>query len=146
MFLRKGVLKICSKFTGEHPCRSLISDHTSAWVFSCTFLHIFRTTFLKNTSGGCFWGLNVRWVWQIRISVAGLEILNQIRIHIIFLIWKLSAVLKKNAQLYIVLSQVLNKSIFSTALSFMFTAVWFKEFVNLSVSLRSKVPKDHSKS
>ena len=22
MFLRKGVLKICSKFTGEHPCRS----------------------------------------------------------------------------------------------------------------------------
>ena len=23
--LRKGVLKICSKFTGEHPCRSAIS-------------------------------------------------------------------------------------------------------------------------
>ena len=31
MFLGKGVLKICSKFTGEHPCRSVIS----AWVFSC---------------------------------------------------------------------------------------------------------------
>ena len=25
VFLGKGVLKICSKFTGEHPCRSLIS-------------------------------------------------------------------------------------------------------------------------
>ena len=25
VFLKKGVLKICSKFIGEHPCRSLIS-------------------------------------------------------------------------------------------------------------------------
>ena len=25
MFLVKGVLKICSKFTGEHSCRSVIS-------------------------------------------------------------------------------------------------------------------------
>ena len=25
MFLRKGVLKICNKFTGEHPCGSVIS-------------------------------------------------------------------------------------------------------------------------
>ena len=25
VFLRKGVLKICNKFTGEHPCRSVIS-------------------------------------------------------------------------------------------------------------------------
>ena len=25
MFLEKGVLKICSKFTGEHPCGSVIS-------------------------------------------------------------------------------------------------------------------------
>ena len=25
VFLIKGVLKICSKFTGEHPCRSAIS-------------------------------------------------------------------------------------------------------------------------
>ena len=24
-FLREGVVKICSKFTGEHPCRSAIS-------------------------------------------------------------------------------------------------------------------------
>ena len=25
VFLREGVVKICSKFTGEHPCRSAIS-------------------------------------------------------------------------------------------------------------------------
>ena len=25
MFLRKDILKIHSKFTGEHPCRSIIS-------------------------------------------------------------------------------------------------------------------------
>ena len=25
VFLRKGILKICSKFTGEHPCCSMIS-------------------------------------------------------------------------------------------------------------------------
>ena len=25
VFLEKGVLEICSKFTGEHPCRSAIA-------------------------------------------------------------------------------------------------------------------------
>ena len=39
MFLEKAVLNICSKFTGEHPCLSVIS------------LHICRTSFPKNTSG-----------------------------------------------------------------------------------------------
>ena len=24
VFLKEGVLKLCSKFTGEHPCRSVI--------------------------------------------------------------------------------------------------------------------------
>ena len=51
VFLGKGVLKKCSKFTGEHPCQSLISikllkqlywNHTSAWVFSCKFAALFR--------------------------------------------------------------------------------------------------------
>ena len=59
VFLGKGVLKMCSKFTGEHPCRSVISIK-----FLCNFteialrhvcspvnlLHIFRTSFPKNTS------------------------------------------------------------------------------------------------
>ena len=60
LFLRKGVLKICSKFTGEHPCRSVISMKLLcnfievALRHGCSpvnLLHIFRTAFLKNTSG-----------------------------------------------------------------------------------------------
>ena len=60
VLLGKGVLKIHSKFTGEHPCWSAISNevakplywnHISAWVFSCKFAAYFRTCFPKNT---CF--------------------------------------------------------------------------------------------
>ena len=39
VFLRKGVLKICSKFSGEHPS-------------PINLLHIFGAIFPKNTSGG----------------------------------------------------------------------------------------------
>ena len=51
VFIGKGVLKICSKFTGEHPCRScfatLLKSHGCTPVY---FLHIFSSR--KNTSGG----------------------------------------------------------------------------------------------
>ena len=60
VFLRKGVLKICSKSTGEYPCQSVISIKL-LWNFieitlqyGCSpvnLLHIFRTLFFKNTSG-----------------------------------------------------------------------------------------------
>ena len=43
VFLGKGVLKICSKFTGEQQCRSVI--HTSVWLFSCKFAAYFQNTF-----------------------------------------------------------------------------------------------------
>ena len=60
VLLGKGALKICSKCTGEHPCRSAVSV-----TLRCNFieiilrhgccpvnlLHIFRTPFFKNTSG-----------------------------------------------------------------------------------------------
>ena len=61
LFLVKYVLKICTKFTGKHPCRSVISiklqnnfieitlQHGCSTV---TLLHIFRTHFPKNNSGG----------------------------------------------------------------------------------------------
>ena len=56
VFLRKVVLKICSKVTEKHPCRGVICNfieitlrHGSSPV---NFLHIFRTHFLKDTSGG----------------------------------------------------------------------------------------------
>ena len=60
----QSVLKICSKFTGEHPCRKIYRrtpmpkcdfnkaakqlywNRTSAWVFSCKF----AACFPKNTS------------------------------------------------------------------------------------------------
>ena len=53
VFLGNGVLKICSKFTGEHPCQSVISIKiTLRHVCSpVNLLHVFRTTFYKNTSG-----------------------------------------------------------------------------------------------
>ena len=60
LFLGKGVLKICSKFTGEFPCRSVISIKLLCNLIeikiqhgcsSVNLLHIFRTTFPKNTSG-----------------------------------------------------------------------------------------------
>ena len=59
MFLGKGVLKTCSKFTGEHPCRSPISIKLQsnfieiALWHGCSLvnlLHIFRTPFQQNTS------------------------------------------------------------------------------------------------
>ena len=61
MFLGKGVMKICRKFAGEHPCRSAISikllfnlTEITLW-HGCSpvnLLYIFRTLFPKKTSGG----------------------------------------------------------------------------------------------
>ena len=61
VFLRKVVLKKCSKFRGEHPCRSAISimlkSHFGIGVLlyiCCIFSehHFFRTPL-----GSCFWNL-----------------------------------------------------------------------------------------
>ena len=61
VFLGKGVLKICSKFAGEHPCRSAISIKLQSNFIEITLrygcssvnlLHFFRIPFLKNTPGG----------------------------------------------------------------------------------------------
>ena len=60
VFWEKGVLKICSRFTGEHPCWSVISikllcnSIEIALRRGCspvTILQIFRTRFSQNTSG-----------------------------------------------------------------------------------------------
>ena len=63
VLLKKAVLKICRKFTGEHPCRSIISIklycnfvEIAIW-HGCSpvnLLHIFRTPFYKNTSEWLF--------------------------------------------------------------------------------------------
>ena len=52
VLLRKGVLKICSKFTGQHPCWSVISIEI-ALRHGCSpvnLLHLFRTPFPNNLS------------------------------------------------------------------------------------------------
>ena len=59
LLLGKGVLEICSKFTGEHPCRSAISIKLQSNFIKITRWHgcspvfsaYFRITFPKNTSG-----------------------------------------------------------------------------------------------
>ena len=60
MFLKKGVLELCSKFTGEHPCQSgtsmklqsnLLKLHFGMRVFAISLLYIFRTPLPKNSSG-----------------------------------------------------------------------------------------------
>ena len=60
MFLGKCVLKICSKFTGKHLCRSVVSVKLLSNFIKVTLrhgcspvhlLHIFRTPFLENTYG-----------------------------------------------------------------------------------------------
>ena len=60
VFLVKGVLKICNKFTGEQPCQSVISIKLQCNFIEVTLrhecspvnlLHIFRPPFTKNTSG-----------------------------------------------------------------------------------------------
>ena len=59
-FLVKRVLEICSKFTGEHPCWSVISINLLCdfieitlkyWCSSVNLLQIFRAPFSKNISG-----------------------------------------------------------------------------------------------
>ena len=56
----QGVLKICIRFTGEHPCRSAISIKLHSSIIEMVLrhgcspvnlLHIFRTPFRRNTSG-----------------------------------------------------------------------------------------------
>ena len=55
VFLGKGVVKICSKFTGEHPCRCAIliklqSALRHGWS-PVNLQHILRTPFPRNTCG-----------------------------------------------------------------------------------------------
>ena len=52
VFLAKGVLKICSKFTGEHPCRSVISiklQSNGFLLYVCFILveHLFLRTLME---------------------------------------------------------------------------------------------------
>ena len=89
MFLEKGVLKICSKFTGEHPCRSVISTkllcnsiEITLWDrCSAVSLLIFSEhLFLRTSLEGCFWVFKTThltylsifsWLWDYLRNVIG---------------------------------------------------------------------------
>ena len=75
VLVEKGVRKICSKFTIEHPCRSeilikllcnFIEITLRHGCSSVNLRHIFRTPFLKNTSG---WLLLKKSVYLKSVSV-----------------------------------------------------------------------------
>ena len=90
VFLGKGVLETCSKFTGEHPCWSVIfskftGEHPCRSVISITLLcnfiditlrhgcspvnllNIFRTHFYKNNSRGLPLGfLREQYLWNFQ--------------------------------------------------------------------------------
>ena len=92
VFSGKGVLKICSKFTGKYPCQSVISIKLQSNFIEITLqhecspvklLHIFRTPFPKNTYRGLL--LILKWcnrIWtqfffQQSYSIKVLEPLGQ---------------------------------------------------------------------
>ena len=72
VFLRKGLLKICSKFTWEHACRSAISIKLQSNFIEIAFrhgfstvnlLHIFRIPFPRNTYGWLLLDIYNRWLF-----------------------------------------------------------------------------------
>ena len=86
VFLVKGILKICSKFTKEHPCRSVISIKLQGNFIEIThshrcslvnLLHIPRTFFSKNTFGWLLLFIYVAcvaaWVYEV-LLVMGYDV------------------------------------------------------------------------
>ena len=101
--LGKGVLKICSKFSGEHPCQSMISIKLQSNSIEitlrcgCSFvnlLHIFRKTFPENTSGGLLlylfslvsYKVHQKLIWPFNVWCA-------LKGHTYFCSWKLQVCL-----------------------------------------------------
>ena len=88
MFLRKCVLKIYSKFTGEYPCRSVISIKLLSNFIEITLWHgcspvnllyIFRTPFTKNTSGRLLLCLLIDSIYTCQRSLSNLKIFLRVR-------------------------------------------------------------------
>ena len=76
VFLWKGVLKTCSKLTGEHSSRSAILIKLLCQFIEITLrhgcslvnlLHIFRTPFPKKPLDGCFWKLNLPVIFNWKV-------------------------------------------------------------------------------
>ena len=85
VFLGKGVLKICSKFTREHACGSALSIKLLCNLIEITLrhecfpvnlLHNFRTPFKRTPREGCFW------IRRKRYSAANECLLQTVNYHI----------------------------------------------------------------
>lgn len=81
VFLQKGILKRCRKFTREHPCISMILINLLGNFIEVTFrygysavnlLHFSRAPFLKNTSGGLLLYLAQRVKYSVLFSPSSL--------------------------------------------------------------------------
>ena len=89
VFLEKGVLQIYSKFTGEHPCQSVIwvklqsnfiEIALSHGFCPVNLLHIFRAPFLKNPLDGSF--CNSSLFIRVRYDFLGWSVVNAVPLHI----------------------------------------------------------------
>ena len=74
VIVEKDVLKICSEFTREHPCRSVISIKLLCNFIEITLRHgcspvnllqIFRTPFRKNISVWLLLFFSFDWIWKV---------------------------------------------------------------------------------
>ena len=94
VFLRKGVLKIHSKFTGERPCQSAISVKLQSNFIEITLrygcspvhlLYIFRAHFSRNTS------------WWLLLTIKHLKMFYWISLDFMWLLvsWQLLGVWMK---------------------------------------------------
>ena len=60
VFCRKGVLKNFAKFTGKHLCQSLFFNEVTGFNQQFyEFVNFSEHLSLENTSGGCFWVMNI---------------------------------------------------------------------------------------
>ena len=74
VFCKKGVHNYFEKFTEKHLCQSLRPEacnfiKKAIWhrCFPINFVKFFKNTFLKNSSGGCFW------IWYLQSLIFKLE-------------------------------------------------------------------------
>ena len=103
VFLRKAVLKLRNKFTGEHPCRSVISiklqrnwNHTSARVFSSKYAAYFQNTFSQerlwmaaSINLDCFTSWIDWYFFYFFYSILTFSFIRNLRIAIlIFYVWR----------------------------------------------------------
>ena len=88
VFLGKGVLEICSKFTGEHPCQSAISIKLQSNFIEITLwhrcspvnlLHIFSIPFLKNTSRQLLLPILISYTENCAKYIPGFDLLQILR-------------------------------------------------------------------